>query len=182
VPFSRGSATARRRCHKAGSTWSGMLVSFDRVQWLDASRRGIPLDCLNPTLDIPSEFSRRASIFVHSPGIPNSGARDRLSNPFGGSACDLSRLSWTRTLAYKGRKRSWLFTFLPVGHEAGAVAILYRRRIRSVSSTRGRRPLGGAFMGGVTVFIRSVRWWLPSINILWPCRRSPFRLLPPFLP
>jgi len=88
-----------------GSTWSGMLVSFDRVQWLDASLWGIPLDSLNPTLGIPSEFSRRASIFDHSPGIPDSGARDRLSNPFGGLACDLSRLSWVRTLAYRGRKR-----------------------------------------------------------------------------
>jgi len=76
---------------------------------------GIPLDCLDPTLDIPSEFSRRASIFVYSPGIPDSGARDRLSNPFSGTAHDLSRLSWTRTLAYKGRKRPWRFTFLPIG-------------------------------------------------------------------
>jgi len=66
----------------------------------------IPLDRLDPTLDIPSEFSRRASIFDHSPGIPDSGTRDRLSNPFAGSACDLSRLSWVRTLAYRGRKRT----------------------------------------------------------------------------
>jgi len=29
---------------------------------------GIPLDRLDPTLDIPSEFSRRASIFDHSLG------------------------------------------------------------------------------------------------------------------
>jgi len=76
---------------------------------------GIPLDCLDPTSDIPSEFSRRALIFDHSLGIPDSGARDRLSNPFGQSACDLSRLSWVRTLAYKGRKRPWRFAFLPVG-------------------------------------------------------------------
>jgi len=67
---------------------------------------GIPLDCLDPTLDIPSEFSRRASNFDHSSGIPDSGTRDRLSNPFGGSACDLSRLSWVRTLAYKGREKA----------------------------------------------------------------------------
>jgi len=115
VPLSRGSAVARRRSHKAGSTWSGMLVSFDRVQWLDASHREIPLDCLDPTLDIPSEFSRQASVLDHSLGIPDSGARDRLSNPFGRSAFDLSRLSWVRTLAYKGRKRPWRFAFLPVG-------------------------------------------------------------------
>ena len=76
---------------------------------------GIPFDCLDPTLDIPNEFSRRASIFNYSLGIPDSGARDRMSNPFGGSACDLSRLSWVRTLAYKGRKRPWRFAFLPVG-------------------------------------------------------------------
>jgi len=91
VPLSRGSAVAWRRSHKAGSTWSGMLVSFDRDQWPDASLRGIPLNCLDPTLDIPSEFPRRASIFDHSLGIPDSGTPDQLSNPFGGSARDLSR-------------------------------------------------------------------------------------------
>ena len=76
--------------------------------------RGIPFDCLDPTSDITSEFSRRASIVDHSLGIPDSGARDRLSNPFGGPACDLSRLLWMCFLAYKGRKRPWLFGFLPV--------------------------------------------------------------------
>jgi len=76
---------------------------------------GIPLDCLDPTLDIPSKSSRRASNFDHSLGIPDSGARDRLSNPFSGSACDLSRLSQVCSLAYKGRKRPWRFAFLPVG-------------------------------------------------------------------
>ena len=40
MPLSRRSAVARRRSHKAGSTWSGILDSFDRVQWLDASRWG----------------------------------------------------------------------------------------------------------------------------------------------
>jgi len=53
--------------------------------------KGIPLDHLDLALDISSEFSRRASTFDHSLGIPDSGTRDRLSNPFGGSACDLSR-------------------------------------------------------------------------------------------
>ena len=76
---------------------------------------GIPLDCLDPTLDIPSKSSRRASNFDHSLGIPDSGARDRLSNPFDGPAIDLSRLLWLRPLAYEGRKRSWRFAFLPVG-------------------------------------------------------------------
>ena len=76
---------------------------------------GIPLDCLDPTLNITSESSRRASIFDRSLGIPDSGARDRLSNPFGGPACDLSRLSRVRPLAYKGRKWPWRFAFLPVG-------------------------------------------------------------------
>jgi len=76
---------------------------------------GIPLDCLDPTLDIPSESSRQASIFDRSLGIPDSGVRDRLSNPFGGPACDLSRLSRVRPLAYKGRKWPRRFAFLPVG-------------------------------------------------------------------
>ena len=136
MPLSRGSAVARGRSHRAGSTWSGMLVSFDRVQWLDASLRGIPLDRLNPALDIPSEFSRRASIFDRSPGIPDSGARDRLSNPSGGSACDLSRLSWVRTLAYRGRKSTaavhlfarWacLFRREPLQHCIGAEFVAFR--------------------------------------------------------
>jgi len=52
---------------------------------------GIPLDHLVLTLDIPSDSSRRASFFDRSLGIPDSGTRDRLSNPFGGSACDLLR-------------------------------------------------------------------------------------------
>ena len=76
---------------------------------------GIPLDCLDPTLNIASETSRRASIFDRSLGIPDSGARDRLSNPFGGPAIDLSRLSRVRPLAYEGRKWPWRFAFLPVG-------------------------------------------------------------------
>jgi len=52
---------------------------------------GIPLDHLIHALDIPSEFSRRASFFDHSLGIPDSGTRDRLPNPFDGSTRDLSR-------------------------------------------------------------------------------------------
>jgi len=76
---------------------------------------GIPLDRLDPTSDIPSEFSRRASIFDHSLGIPDSGARDRLSNPSVGLACDLSRLSLVPSLAYKGRTWPRRFAFLPVG-------------------------------------------------------------------
>ena len=85
------SAVARRRSHKAGSTWSGLLVSFDRVQRLDASPRGDSSRHLVLALDIPSESSRWASFFDRSLGIPDSGTRDRLSNPFGGSACNLSR-------------------------------------------------------------------------------------------
>jgi len=136
MPLSRGSAVARRRSHKAGSTWSGMLVSFDRVQWLDASRRGIPLDCLDPTLDISSESLRRASIFDHSLRIPDSGARDQLSNPFSGSACDILRLSWVRSLAYKGRKRPWRFAFLPVGR-----AFSGRSRCDTIPAQNSERPV-----------------------------------------
>jgi len=51
----------------------------------------IPLDHLILALDIPSEPSRRASLYDRSLGIPDSGTRDRLSNLFDGSACDLSR-------------------------------------------------------------------------------------------
>jgi len=75
---------------------------------------GIPLDRLDLALDIPSEFSRRASTFDHSLGIPDSGTRDQLSNPFSGPAYDLSTflLQRVRTLACKGRKRPWRFAFL----------------------------------------------------------------------
>jgi len=118
---------------------------------------GIPLDCLDPTLDIPCESSRRASIFDHSLGIPDSGARDRLSNPFGGSACDLSRLSWVRSLAYKGSKRPWRFTFLPVGR-----AFSGGSRCNTVPVQNSERPvceeekgpLGGAFIGGVLTVLQ----------------------------
>jgi len=54
-------------------------------------------------------------IFDHLLGIPDSSARDRLSNPFGRPAFDLSRLSRAHPLAYKVRKESWRFAFLPVG-------------------------------------------------------------------
>ena len=74
------------------------------------------------------------------------------------------------------------FCPLGVSFQAGAVVTLYRRRIRSATSVRGKRPLGSALMGEVTVFIGSARWWLSSISIPWTCRRSPFRLLPSFFP
>jgi len=117
---------------------------------------GIPLDCLDPISDIPSEFSRRASVFDHSLGIPDSGAQDRLSNPFGGSACDLSRLSWVCTLAYKGRKRPWRFAFLPIGRifSGGAVATLYRHRIRSAPSVRKKKTVRRCIYGGSYLICR----------------------------
>jgi len=92
---------------------------------------GIPHDHIDPALDIPSEFSMQASTFDHSLGIPDSGTRDRLSNPFGGPACDLSRflVQRVRTLAYKGRKRPWRLAFLPVGR-----AFLGRSRCDTVSA------------------------------------------------
>jgi len=97
---------------------------------------GIPLDCLDPTSNIPSEFARRASIFDHLLGIPDSGARDRLSNPFGRSACDLLRLSWVRSLAYKGRKRLWRFAFLPIGR-----AFSGGSRCDTVPAQNSERPI-----------------------------------------
>ena len=97
---------------------------------------GIPLNRLDPASNIPSEFSRWASIFDRSLGIPDSGARDRLSNPFGGSACDLSRLLWVRALAYKGRKRPWWFAFLPVGRVFSGGS-----RCDTVSAQNSERPV-----------------------------------------
>jgi len=115
-----------RRC------WSRLIESSGSMPPI----RGIPLDCLNPTSDIPNEFSRRASIFDNSLGIPDSGARNRLSNPFGGSACDLSRFTRVRTLAYKGRKRSWRFAFLPVGRVFSGGS-----RCDTVSGQNSERPV-----------------------------------------
>ena len=43
---------------------------------------GIPLDSLDPTLDIASESSRRASIFDHSLGIPDSWCSRSAVEPF----------------------------------------------------------------------------------------------------
>ena len=43
---------------------------------------GIPLDCLDPALDIASEFSRQASIFDHSLGTPDSWCSRSAVEPF----------------------------------------------------------------------------------------------------
>ena len=120
----------------------GVLIKWGRRGWGCWSRSiessgsmppfgGIPFDRLNPTLDIPSEFSRRASIFIHSPGILDSGTRDRQSNPFGGSTCDLSRHSWVRTLAYRGRKGPQWFAFLPVGRAFSGGSRCYTVLVRN---------------------------------------------------
>jgi len=143
--------------------------------------RGIPLNCLDPTLDISSESSRRASIFDHSLGIPDSGARDRLSNPFDGLACDLSRLSGARSLAYKGRKRPRRFAFLPVGcaFSGGSHcdAVLVQNLERP--SLRRKRTVSRRIYGGELPHLSdlSIGGSLP-INIPWRRRRFPFRLLP----
>ena len=150
MPLSRGSAVARRRSHKAGSTWSGMLVSFDRVQWLDASRRGDSSRLSRPQHGHPQRVLGRALIFDRSLGIPDSGARDRLSNPSSESACDLSRLSWcVPCLTREGRSRGGS-PFCPLGgsFKAGAVAALCRRGIRSVPSVRRKRTVRRRIYGG----------------------------------
>jgi len=108
-----------------GSTWLGMMDSFDRVQWLDASRRGDSSRLSQPHLRHPQRVLKAGLNF-----------RDRLSNPFGGSACDISRLSSVRTLAYKGRKRSWRFTFMPVGRVFSGGS-----RCDTVSAQNSERPV-----------------------------------------
>ena len=107
---------------------------------------GLPLDCLDSTLDIPSEPLRQASIFDRSLEIPDSGARDRLSNPFGGPACDLSRLSRVRPLAYKGRK--WPFRLLGAPFQVGDVTTLRRHGIRSPPPVSGKRLVRWRIFGG----------------------------------
>jgi len=140
---------------------------------------GIPLNCLDPTLDISSESSRRALIFDRSLGIPDSGARDRLPNPFGGSACDLSRLSGVRSLAYKRRKRPRRFAFLPVGR-----AFSDRSRCDVVPAQNSECPVceeekdhqSVHLWGGVTSFIRSVCWWVAAYK--YPMASPPLSLPP----
>ena len=142
---------------RGGQLWPGGILikrgRCDRGYWsrsIESSGSlpplvGIPLDPLALALDIPSEFSRQALFFDHSLGIPDSGTRDRLSNPFGGPACDLSRfLSWqTHALSYGGRKGRVGSPFCPLGapFQVGAVAALYRRGIRSALSVRETRTV-----------------------------------------
>ena len=96
---------------------------------------GIPHDRIDPALDIPSEFSRRASIFDYPLGIPDSGTQDRLSNPFDGPACDLSRFLGTY-LGLQGKEEdaavhlfarwSRLFRREPLRHCIGAEFVASR--------------------------------------------------------
>jgi len=70
VPRSRGSAAARRRSHKAGLTWSEMLASFDRVQWLDASLWGDSFRPSQPYLGHPQRVLEAGLDFRPLAGHP----------------------------------------------------------------------------------------------------------------
>jgi len=139
---------------------------------------GIPLDCFDPTSDIPSEFSRWASIVDHSLGIPDSGARDRLSNPFGGQpATSQGFCGCVPWLTWEGRGRGCSpFCPLGVSFQAGAVAALCWRRIRSAPSVRRKKTVRRRIYGGVTSFVGSVRWWVVAYK--YPTTLPVFSLPP----
>jgi len=144
---------------------------------------GIPLDCLNPTLDIASEPSRRASIFDRSLGSLTpvleigcqtlSVGQPATSRGFRGYA------PWP-TREGSGRGGS-PFHSLGTPFQVGDVTTLCRRGIRSAPPVRGKRLLGGAFMGEVTSFLGSVRWWAAAYK--YAVVAPPLFLLPSaFLP
>jgi len=60
-----------------------------------------------------------------------------------------------------------LFRREPLRHCIGAESVASRL-------WEERRPLGGAFMGGVTVFIGSARWWVAAYK--YPVAQSSFSL------
>ena len=121
---------------------------------------GIPLDCLDPTLDIASESSRQASIFDRSLGsltpVVEIGCRTLSVGQPATSRGFRENAPWlTREGSGRGGSR-----FCPLGapFQVGDVTTLRRRGIQSAPPVRGKRLLDGAFMGGVTLFLRSVRW------------------------
>jgi len=151
VPLLKGSAVARRRSHKAGSMWSGMLVSFDRVQWLDASRRGDSSRLSRPYLghphrvleaDLDFSTARWASLtLVLEIGCRTlSAGQPATSRGFHGCVPWLTR---------EGRGRGGLpFCLLGAPFQAGAVATRYRCRIRSVPSVRRKKTVRRLIYGG----------------------------------
>ena len=78
---------------KAGLVWLGILVSFDRVQRLDASLRG---DSSRPSrlcLGYSQRVLEAGLVFDPLLGVPDSGTRGRPSNPSGGPVCAPLRFS-----------------------------------------------------------------------------------------
>ena len=108
--------------------WSRILVSFDRVQRLAASLCGDSSRPSRPRLGYPQRVLGAGLVFEHSMGIPDSGTRDRLSNPFCGPVYDLSSFlsCQVRTLSYRGRKDRGGSPFRSLGapFQVGAVAAL----------------------------------------------------------
>ena len=69
-----------------------------------------------------------------------------------------------------------LFCPLGVPFQVGDVTTLRRCGIRSAPPVRGKRLLGGAFMGGVTLFLGSVRWRIAAYKY---AVEPPLFFLPP---
>jgi len=157
VPLSRGSAVARRHSHKAGSTWSGMLVSFDRVQWLDASRRGgflLTVSTLPWTSPANSRGGPRFSTthWASLTLVLEIGCRTLSAGQPATSRGFRGCVPW---LTREGRGRGGLpFCLLGASFQAGAAATLYRRRIRSALSMRRKKTIRRRIYGGSYLIYR----------------------------
>ena len=112
--------------------------------------RGIPLDCLDPTLGIPSEFSRWASVsttrWASLTLVLENGCRTLSAGQPATSRGLRGYVPWL-TREGKGHGGS---PFCPLGtsFQAGAVATLYRRRIRSARPVRRKKTVRWRIYGG----------------------------------
>ena len=180
MPLSRGSAVARRRSHKAGSTWSGMLVSFNRVQWLDASRQGDSSRLSRPYLGHPQRVLEADLNFLTArwaslTPVLEIGCRTLSAGQPATSRGFHGRVPW---LTREGRGRGGL-PFCPLGapFQAGVIATWYRRRIRSVLSVRRKKTVRWRIYGGLYL----IYWICPLVVVAYkyPMALPPFSL-PPF--
>jgi len=82
-------------------------------------------------------------------------------------------------LGLQGKEEAMAIRLLPVGRAFSGGSrcdtVPAQNSERPVCEEE-ERPLGGAFMGGVTSFIGSVRWWVAAYK--YPVASPPFSLLP----
>ena len=159
--------------------WSRLLVSFDRVQRLDASLRG---DSYRPPclcLGYSQRILEAGLIFDPPLGVPDPSTRGRPSNLSGGPVCTPLRFLWrcVPALPCSGRKSrdGSPFCLLGTPFQEGVVVALRHWGICNVLSQGVRRPLGGAFTKEVTALAGSACWGWMSISIAGSLDCYPFR-------